>query len=136
MNSPSSPRSVLQKLHDQYPIFKSHLPLAIGINKQLTKLHPEISSKELVAALRHHTASTSYLKVMEKATHRFDLEGNQAGEVTQEQQGFASAQLKERFKKKMESKKLIEKAKQAQLAEQKKAEKLGQLVEKFGNQRR
>ncbi|HEY3432933.1 MAG TPA: ProQ/FinO family protein [Rhodocyclaceae bacterium] len=140
MNSPiattSSARAILATLAAQYPIFKNCLPLAIGINKQLSTLHPDINSKALVAALRYHTASTPYLKVMEKATHRFDLEGNQAGEVTDEQRKYSAEKLKERFKKKAESKKLAEQVKQAQIAEQRKTEKLGQLIEKFGNKGR
>ncbi|HEY3433661.1 MAG TPA: ProQ/FinO family protein [Rhodocyclaceae bacterium] len=100
-------RTVLAVFSAQYPIFNKHLPLAIGINKQLSQLHPEISGKKFIAALRHHTASTSYLKAMEKAIHRLDFEGKQAGEVTEEQ---------------------------VELAEKQKAEKLGLFLEKFSSQ--
>jgi ProP effector len=60
---------------------------------------------------------------------RLNLDGSPAGEVTDENRQHAAEQLKERFKKQAE----LRKAAEAEAkAEQRRAEKLNQLAEKFG----
>jgi ProP effector len=72
---------------------------------------------------------------MEKATARFDLDGKEDGEVTEEQRAHAKQTLKERFAEAAKRKKAVvdaEKAKrEAEEAERRKTEKLAQLVGKF-----
>lgn len=125
-------RLVLQQLADKYPVIKQALPLAIGINKQLAELHPEIDQKSLRAALFHHTRSFAYVKTLSKAEHRVDLAGNPAGEINDDQRQHALAQLKEIANKRNEAKRAAELQKRQAEEAEKRAQKLGALVEKFG----
>lgn len=131
MTAPQSnpARAILKQLEALYPAFKAHQPLAIGIAKRLSELHPEMDGKALKSAMHLHTHSTPYLRHMEKATQRFDLEGKPAGEVTDEQRTHASTVLKERFRKQAEAKRAAEQAKKD---EARRSAKLEQLLQKFG----
>lgn len=122
-------RALLNDLSEKFAVFKDSKPLAIGINKLLLARLPEIDNKVLRTTLRHHTSSVRYLKAMEKATLRYDLDGNPAGEVTDEQRQHAADVLKERFKKQADQRKA---AAEADRAEAIRVEKLAQLTEKFG----
>jgi len=134
MNTPATPaaanpgRELLKSLQTEFTVFRECKPLAIGIDSQIMKLKPEIEKKVLRAALRSHTNSTRYLKAMEKATVRFDLEGKEADPVSDEHRARASELLKERFRKQAEERR----AQQAEAeAARKRAEKLEQLASKF-----
>lgn len=122
-------RQLLKQLQDQFPVFRDCLPLAIGIDKQLLARLPGLERKELRIALGIHTHSLRYLKTTEKAAVRVDLDGNPAGEITAEHRTHASELVRERLKKQAEQRKAQREA--ATLARQH-AEKLGQLVERFG----
>ncbi len=138
MTSPafSTPREFLAELSEKFQVFRDHLPLAIGINQQLATLYPEIDPKLLKVSLFRHTNSVRYLKNMEKATQRHDLQGNAAGEVAEEHRQHASEVLKERFKKQAEQRRAEAAAKKAEedakKAEAQRAVKLNALAEKFG----
>ena len=122
-------RALLKELQTRFEVFRSFAPLAIGIDKQLIAQMPEVSRKALRTALRSHTLSTRYLKEMDKATVRRNLDGSEAGEVTDEARAHAGDLLRERFKKQAEQRKAEEAAARA---EQRRQEKLNQLTEKFG----
>ena len=125
-------RALLKRLQTQFPAFRDCLPLAIGIDKQLITELPEVSRKVLRIALGIHTNSLRYLRAMEKATHRFDLAGQQADEVTDVHRKHASEILRERFKKDAEQRK----AQKAEAdAARIHAEKLTQLSEKFSRKK-
>ncbi|WP_345790386.1 ProQ/FinO family protein [Aromatoleum aromaticum] len=128
-------RGLLLKLQEASPTFRDVRPLALRIDKAIAARFPELDRKVIRSAMRLHTASTRYLKVMEKATARFDLDGKPEGEVTEEQRAHAKQTLKERFAEAAKRKKdalEAEKAKRAaEEAERRKAEKLQQLVGKF-----
>lgn len=130
------PRALLQKLQEQSPTFRECKPLAIRIDTNILERFPEFEKKTLRTALRMHTASTRYLKSMEKATERFDFEGNVAGEVTEEQRAHASATLKDRFAaaaKQQRAKREAEEAeRKREEADRRREEKLQQLMSKFG----
>ncbi|RXZ37062.1 osmoprotectant transporter activator [Oxalobacteraceae bacterium CAVE-383] len=132
-------RALLKRLQTQFPAFRDCLPLAIGIDKQLIAELPDISRKVLRIALGIHTNSLRYLRVMEKATHRFDLAGKQADEVTDMHRAHASEILRERFKKDAEQRKAQkaadDAAKAAADAARIHAEKLAQLSEKFSRKK-
>jgi ProP effector len=138
-DSPNNPiaaaRQLLLSLEKQFPVFQSGAPLAIGIDKQLFARMPDIDKKTLRTALRLHTGSTRYLKAMEKAEHRLDLDGNAAGEITQEHRTLASTTLKDRFKKSAQQRKeKLQAEKEAVQAEKEAAErqaKLQELAAKF-----
>lgn len=122
-------RALLKDLQQRFDVFRNYSPLAIGIDKQLFAELPDLSRKSVRLAMRSHTMSTRYLKEMEKATHRLNLDGSPAGEVTDENRQHAAEQLKERFKKQAEQRKAAE---EAARAEERKQQKLHQLTEKFG----
>jgi len=138
-NPVQSARELLKGLQERFPVFRKHLPLSIGIDKQIIALEPEINRKLLRIALGLHTRSTSYLKAMEKAATRFDLEGNPSGEVPEEHRTRAAEMLKERFRKNAEQRKAQQeaqrKAEEAERAERRRAEKLNQLAAKFSRQK-
>ena len=128
-DKPVDVRSLLKDLQSRFDVFRNYSPLAIGIDKQLFAALPEVSKKSVRLAMRSHTMTTRYLREMEKATHRLNLDGSQAGEVTDENRQHAAELLKERFKKQAEQRKAQEAAAKAEAVKQKK---LLVLAEKFG----
>tara|TARA_R110001599_G_scaffold64023_3_gene179308 strand:+ start:970022 stop:970462 length:441 start_codon:yes stop_codon:yes gene_type:complete len=131
-----SARILLKEFQGKFSVFSDCLPLAIGMDKQLIAEIPEINRKALRTALSIHTNSLRYLKGMEKATVRFNLDGTEADEVTDAHRSHATTTLKERFKKNAEQRKEQKKAeaaaRAAEQAESQRVEKLNQLAEKFG----
>ena len=126
-----SPRALLKQLQEQFPAFRNCLPLAIGIDKQVLARLPGLNRKVMRAALGIHTGSMRYLRAMEKATVRFDLDGNPGAEVTDTHRQHAKEQLQERFKKEAERKKAEREAAAKDEADRKRQEKLTQLASKF-----
>ena len=126
-----SARNLLKQLQQQFPAFRNCLPLAIGIDKQILARMPEVDRKTMRAALGIHTGSLRYLRVMEKATQRFDLDGNAGDEVTDTHRAHAKEVLQQRFKKEAERKKAERDAAQAEEANRLRQEKLLQLASKF-----
>jgi ProP effector len=122
--SPAPPRHLLATLSASFKVFRDCLPLAIGIHKAIKARSPEMDPQQLKVAMRMHTASTRYLKVLSQADTRFDLDDAPAGEVTAEQRQQALDTLRDRFKKQADRHKAEELAKQHQ-------EKLQQLAAKF-----
>ncbi|MFT3847767.1 MAG: ProQ/FinO family protein [Propionivibrio sp.] len=131
-NPVQNARALVKTLQENYAVFRDCLPLAIGIDKQLQIRQPELNRKTMRIALGLHTNSLRYLKSMEKATRRFDLDGNPGEEVTEAHRAHAAEVLKERFRKDAERRKA---QKQAELQEKERSQKLNQLVEKFGKHR-
>ena len=126
-----SPRALLKLLQQQFPAFRNCLPLAIGIDKQVVARLPGVNRKIMRAALGIHTGSMRYLRAMEKATVRYDLDGNPGIEVTDTHRQHAKEQLQERFKKEAERKKAEREAAAQEEADRKRQEKLQQLASKF-----
>ena len=131
-------RRLLKSLQETHAVFKEIKPLAIGIDKQLLALDANINRKTLRLALGMHTNSFRYLKSMEKATQRFNLDGSPAGEVPEGHRKYASEILRERSKKEAErrqaeaaTRKAEAEEKAAQEAEKLRTEKLNRLVQKF-----
>ena len=123
------PRALLQRLQKEFSAFRDCKPLALKIDASIAERMPDIDRKSLRAAMRMHTASTRYLKAVERAQQRFDLEGQPAGEVTEEQRTHASTTLKERFAAVAKQQK---DKREAEAAEKRRTEKLQQLMTKFG----
>ena len=138
-NPVQNARALLKTLQESFSVFRDYSPLAIGIDKQLLARVSTIDRKTLRIALGMHTHSLRYLKTMEKATHRLDLDGQAGEEVTPEHRSHASEVLRERFKKDAERRRAQREAealeRQAEAAERQRSEKLSQLVEKFGKTR-
>ena len=126
-----SPRALLKQLQQQFKAFRDCLPLAIGIDKQVLARMPGLNRKTMRAALGIHTGSMRYLRAMEKATVRYDLDGNAGAEVTDTHRQHAKELLQERFKKEAERKKAERELAVKEEAERKHQEKLAQLASKF-----
>lgn len=130
-----SARDLLKQLQQEYPVVGEHQPLAIGIDKQLLAARPAINRKQLRTALGMHTKSVRYLKALQVASQRYNLDGSAAGDVSEEQRAMASKELIERFKKRAEEHKAAQaakdKAEKDAKAEQQRLEKLTQLANKF-----
>ena len=128
-------RILLKDLQEKFAAFREYMPLAIGIDKQLIARCPELNRKVMRMALGMHVNSLRYLKGMEKATVRFDLDGNTSDAVTDVHRTHASEILRERFKKNADHRKAQriaeEAARVAEVEAQQRAEKLSQLTAKF-----
>ncbi len=121
-------RALIKTLQESFPVFRDYSPLAIGIDKQLLARLPDLDRKTLRIALGMHTHSLRYLKTMQTATHRLDLDGNSGDDVSAEHHSHAAETLRERFKKDAERRKA---QREAEALERQRTEKLGQLLEKF-----
>lgn len=126
-----TPRTLLKQLQTQFPAFRDFLPLSIGIDKQILAIMPELDRKTMRSALGIHTGSLRYLKVMEKAKVRHDLDGTPGADVTDTHRAHATQVLQERFKKEAERKKAERDAAAAEEAARVRADKLNQLTAKF-----
>jgi len=126
-----SARALLKQLQHEFPAFRDCLPLAIGIDKQLLQRMPGLDRKTMRAALGIHTGSMRYLRAMEKAKVRYDLDGTPGAEVTDTHRLHAKEQLQQRFKKEAERKKAEREAAAAEEANRQRQEKLNALAAKF-----
>jgi len=140
-STPAKPQprnALLETIGANFAVFRDGRPLALGIHKAVKARMPELDAAQLRIAMRIHTSSTRYLKALLATRERFDLDGNPAGEVTDEQREVANTTLRERFKKAADRRKAEEQARKEaqrqQEAEQKRQEKLAQLAARF-NQR-
>ena len=74
-----------------------HRPLKLRIAADIQARVPDTFSKRALSAFLHrHTTHTLYLKALAEATHRFDLDGAQAGELSAEHRQAAVAELQRR----------------------------------------
>jgi sRNA-binding protein len=72
-------------------------PLKLRIQADINERRPGLFPKQAMSAfLRRHTMSDAYLKAMGQSPHRFDLDGQPAGEVSEEHRKIAQATLEER----------------------------------------
>jgi ProP effector len=95
---------LLKQFQEQFPPFRDCLPLSIGIDKQLLLLLPDLNRKLMRTALGMHTGSPRYLRAMEKATLRYDLDGKPGAEVMPTHRAHATLVLQQRVKKETERK--------------------------------
>lgn len=80
---------------NQYPVFAEGKPLALGMRDELTKRHPDIEPRLLRSALLKHCKRPRYLKALASIPERYDLDGNPAGVVTEEQRDKAANDLEQ-----------------------------------------
>ncbi|WP_140630724.1 ProQ/FINO family protein [Methylibium rhizosphaerae] len=72
-------------------------PLKLRIQADIQERAPGVFTKQALSAfLRRYTGGTSYLVALTKARHRFDLDGNPAGEITEEHRKVAADELARR----------------------------------------
>ncbi|QOY96032.1 ProQ/FinO family protein [Massilia sp. UMI-21] len=127
----TSARALLKQLQQEFPAFRDCLPLAIGIDKQLLARMPGLDRKTMRAALGIHTGSMRYLRAMEKAKLRHDLDGTPGAEVTDTHRQHAKEQLQQRFKKEADRKKAEREAAATEEANRQRQDKLNALAAKF-----
>ena len=124
-------RALLKQFQEQFPPFRDCLPLSIGIDKQILARLPDLDRKLMRTALGIHTGSLRYLRVMEKAKVRYDLDGKAGAEVTATHREHATQVLQQRFKKEADRKKAEREAAAAEEANRLRLEKLNLLSAKF-----
>lgn len=72
-------------------------PFKLRIQVDIQERAPGVFSKQALAAFfRRHTGATSYLLAVAKGTHRFDLDGQPAGELSEEHRKVAADELARR----------------------------------------
>ena len=72
-------------------------PLKLRIQADIQERAPGVFTKAVLSAfLRRHTGATSYLIAVSKGTQRFDLDGQPAGELTEEHRKVAADELTRR----------------------------------------
>jgi ProP effector len=86
-------KTVVRWLRDKYPLCFSKenpLPLKIGIIKDIfAVLPPDISRLSLRKTLARYTKSPKYKQALKTCPHRYDLDGNEAGIVSEEHKSAA-----------------------------------------------
>lgn len=72
-------------------------PLKLRIQHDIQERNPGVFSKQTLGAFfRRYTNSGAYLKAIVRGSHRYDLDGQPAGEITDEHRAVADKALKER----------------------------------------
>jgi sRNA-binding protein len=72
-------------------------PLKLRIQADIQERAPGVFTKPVLSAFfRRHTGSTGYLIAITKSPHRFDLDGNPSGEVSEEHRQAAADELARR----------------------------------------
>lgn len=89
----------LAKLSELFPaLFTGPMkPLKLRIQADIQTRAPGVFTKaDLSAFFRRYTGSTAYLNAVAKGAHRFDLDGAEAGELSDEHRQVAQEELKRR----------------------------------------
>ena len=78
-------------------------PFKLRIQVDIQERAPgEFTKQTLSAFFRRHTGSTSYLQAVAKGEHRFDLDGQPAGELSEEHRQLAQEELARRRERQQE----------------------------------
>ncbi len=91
-----NPAAAAELLRQHFPALFSGpaRPFKLRIQQDIQARVPGVFSKGTLSAFfRRHTGSTSYLIGLSKATHRFDLDGQASGELSDEHKQLAQAEL-------------------------------------------
>ena len=97
--APMTPAECAQQLKQLFPaLFAGAVkPLKLRIQIDIHERAPGRFTKQALSAFfRRHTGSTSYLIAVSKATQRFDLDGQPAGELSEEHRKGALDELARR----------------------------------------
>lgn len=97
--APMTPTECAQQLKQRFPaLFGGAVkPLKLRIQVDIQERAPGAFSKQTLSAFfRRHTGATSYLIAVTKAPSRFDLDGQPAGEITDEHRKVAADELARR----------------------------------------
>lgn len=95
-----SPAAVAAQLKALFPALfagSGFKPLKLRVQADIQERAPgQFSKAQLSAFLRRYTGNTGYLIALSKATHRYDLDGNEAGEFSEEHRVAAREELARR----------------------------------------
>ena len=95
-----SPAAVAAKLKELFPalfVGGGIKPLKLRVQADIQARAPGVFTKaQLSAFLRRHTGGTGYLIALSKAKHRFDLDGQPAGDLSDEHRAAAVEELNRR----------------------------------------
>lgn len=97
--TPLNPADCAQQLKQRFPaLFGGAVkPLKLRIQIDIQERAPGVFTKQALSAFfRRHTGSTSYLIAVSKAAHRFDLEGQASGAISDEHRQVALDELARR----------------------------------------
>lgn len=122
--APFNAGQFLRQLQSEFKAMRDYLPLTIGVDRIIAERFPDISRKQIRAAMRLYTQSTRYFKNFERNTNRFNLDGSTAEELTEEHRAYAKEVLKSRSPAKKHKNRKTEN-------QSKKLEKLKKLVSHF-----
>ena len=95
----TAPADCGPKLKELFPALFSGAPkpLKLRIQVDIQERAPGVFSKQALSAFfRRYTGSTSYLLALVRSKHRFDLDGQPAGEISDENRKVASDELARR----------------------------------------
>jgi ProP effector len=95
--SGNSTDQLLDQIREAFPVFAEFLPLAPGIDQELTERYPAVDNWRLIAALRRHRNDVRYLKAQLRCTERYSLFGDPVGEITESERAHVSRCLRERM---------------------------------------
>ena len=94
-----APRDAAAELKQRFPALfvGAPKPLKLRIQTDIQERAPGVFTKQALSAFfRRYTGSTSYLIAVTKAPHRYDLDGQPAGEVSAEHRQIAQDELTRR----------------------------------------
>ena len=97
--SAPAPRDAAGELKQRFPALfvGAPKPLKLRIQTDIQERAPGVFTKQSLSAFfRRYTGSTSYLIAVTKAPHRYDLDGQPAGEVSAEHRQIAQDELTRR----------------------------------------
>lgn len=94
-----TPAACAQQLKERFPALFAGTPkpLKLRIQADIKERAPGVFTKAVMSAfLRRYTGTTAYLIALTKAEHRVDLDGQPAGEITEEHRTVAQQELDRR----------------------------------------
>ena len=94
-----TPAATAARLAELFPaLFKGQpKPLKLRIQVDIQERAPGVFSKQALSAFfRRYTHTTAYLTAVSQATERFDLDGQPAGELSEEHRNLATEELARR----------------------------------------
>lgn len=94
-----TPAECARQLKERFPALfgSSPKPLKLRIQADIQERAPGVFTKQALSAfLRRYTGGTAYLIALSRAKHRFDLDGQPAGDLTDEHRQVADEELKRR----------------------------------------
>jgi len=94
-----SPAESARELKSRFPALfgDAPKPIKLRIQADIQERVPGVFTKKALSIFLHrHTGGTAYLVALSKATQRFDLDGQPAGELSEEHRQAAVEELKRR----------------------------------------